>query len=56
MASAELDIWRASLLGRIEELLKAVDRLHADLTAITTLEELSSKKPKLASLVEARKV
>lgn len=56
MASAELDIWRASLLGRIEELLKAVDRLHADLSIILTVEELSSKKTKLATLVESRKV
>ena len=54
--AAELDIWKASLLGRADELLRAVERLHSELNTITTIEELTNKKRQLGILVESKKV
>ncbi len=51
-----MDVWRASLTGRVDELLRGLDRLHAELCQFTTMEELSINKHKLASVVKARNV
>ncbi len=51
-----MDVWRASLTGRVDELLRSLDRLHSELCQLTTMEELSTNKHKLSSVVKARKV